>query len=68
MADAVVIPQVQPVQPVLRFLRIIPGVLLLAAIGYAGKLLEKTSANMRKPIIGSFRILSTFSGPSCWGF
>ncbi|MGB7280983.1 MAG: putative sulfate exporter family transporter [Candidatus Acidiferrum sp.] len=37
MADAVVIPQVQPV---LRFLRIIPGVLLLAAIGYAGKLLE----------------------------
>lgn len=41
MADAVVIPQVQPVQPALRFLRIIPGVLLLAAIGYAGKLLEK---------------------------
>ncbi len=41
MADAVVIPQVQPVQPTLRFLRIIPGVLLLAAIGYAGKLLEQ---------------------------
>jgi uncharacterized integral membrane protein (TIGR00698 family) len=41
MADAVVIPQVQPVQPALRFLRIIPGVLLLAAIGYAGKLLEQ---------------------------
>jgi len=40
MADAVVIPQIQPVQPALRFLRIIPGVLLLAAIGYAGKLLE----------------------------
>ena len=40
MADAVVIPQVQPVQPPLRFLRLIPGVLLLAAIGYAGKLLE----------------------------
>ena len=40
MADVVVIPQVQPVQPVFRFLRIIPGVLLLAAIGYAGKLLE----------------------------
>jgi uncharacterized integral membrane protein (TIGR00698 family) len=40
MADAVVIPQVQPVQPALRFLRIIPGVLLLAVIGYAGKLLE----------------------------
>src|SRR5271157_6319585 len=41
MADAVVIPQVQPVQPALRFLRLIPGVLLLAAIGYAGKLLEQ---------------------------
>lgn len=41
MADAVVIPQVQPVQPALRFLRIIPGVFLLAAIGYAGKLLEQ---------------------------
>lgn len=40
MADAVVVPQVQYVQPGLRFLRIIPGVLLLAAIGYAGKLLE----------------------------
>ncbi|MGC1090503.1 MAG: putative sulfate exporter family transporter [Candidatus Acidiferrum sp.] len=40
MADAVVIPQVQQVQPPLRFLRLIPGVLLLAAIGYAGKLLE----------------------------
>jgi uncharacterized integral membrane protein (TIGR00698 family) len=41
MADAVVIPQVQPVQPALRFLRIVPGVLLLAAVGYAGKLLEQ---------------------------
>ncbi|MGC1483232.1 MAG: putative sulfate exporter family transporter [Candidatus Acidiferrum sp.] len=40
MADALVIPQIRPVQPALRFLRIIPGVLLLAAIGYAGKLLE----------------------------
>jgi uncharacterized integral membrane protein (TIGR00698 family) len=41
MADAVVIPQVQPMQPALRFLRIVPGVLLLAAIGYSGKLLEQ---------------------------
>jgi uncharacterized integral membrane protein (TIGR00698 family) len=41
MADAVVVPQVQPLQPALRFLRVIPGVLLLAAIGYAGKLLEQ---------------------------
>jgi uncharacterized integral membrane protein (TIGR00698 family) len=41
MADAVVVPQVQPLRPALRFLRLIPGVLLLAAIGYAGKLLEQ---------------------------
>ena len=41
MADAVSVPQVHPVQPMLRFVRVIPGVLLLAAIGYAGKLLEQ---------------------------
>src|SRR5580693_5386943 len=48
MADAVVLPQVQPVQPALRFLRIIPGVLLLAAIGYAGKLLEQNVGKYAK--------------------
>src|SRR5580704_11390533 len=48
MADAVVIPQVQPVQPALRFLRLIPGVLLLAAIGYAGKLLEQNVGKYAK--------------------
>src|SRR5260370_2829388 len=41
MADAVTVPQVQPVRPALRFLRVIPGILLLAAVGYAGKLLEQ---------------------------
>ncbi len=41
MADVITVPQVQPVQPALRFLRVIPGVLLLAAVGYAGKLLEQ---------------------------
>lgn len=41
MADVITIPQVQPVQPVLRLLRIVPGLLLLGAIGYAGKLLEQ---------------------------
>src|SRR3989454_4298299 len=40
MADVITVPQVRPVQPALRFLRVIPGVLLLAAVGYAGKLLE----------------------------
>ena len=41
MADAITVPQVQPVQPALRFLRVLPGVLLLTAIGYSGKLLEQ---------------------------
>ncbi len=48
MADAVVIPQAQPVQSPLRFLRIVPGVLLLAAIGYAGKLLEQNVGKYAK--------------------
>src|SRR5712691_3834982 len=41
MSDVISVPQVRPVQPVLRFLRVVPGVILLAAIGYAGKLLEQ---------------------------
>jgi uncharacterized integral membrane protein (TIGR00698 family) len=41
MAEAVVVPQVQPAQPALQFLRVIPGILLLTAVGYAGKLLEQ---------------------------
>src|ERR1700752_3988345 len=41
MADAIPLPQARPAQPALRFLRVIPGVLLLAAVGYAGKLLEQ---------------------------
>src|SRR6201982_1683442 len=41
MADVITVLQVQPVQPALRFLRVIPGVLLLAGVGYGGKLLEQ---------------------------
>ncbi len=42
MADAAVaLPQVQPISLGSRFLRLLPGVFLLAIIGYAGKLLEK---------------------------
>lgn len=48
MVDAVVIPQGQPVPSRLRFLRLIPGVLLLAAIGYAGKLLEQNVGKYAK--------------------
>src|SRR5258708_10348608 len=41
MVEAITVTQVRRVQPALRFLRVMPGVLLLAAVGYAGKLLEQ---------------------------
>jgi uncharacterized integral membrane protein (TIGR00698 family) len=41
MADVIAVPQIQPIQPALRILKLVPGLLLLAAIGYAGKLLEQ---------------------------
>jgi len=41
MADAIVIPQNPPLSFSTRFFRLIPGVALLAVIGFAGKLLEK---------------------------
>jgi hypothetical protein len=44
MADVITVPQVQPIQPVqpgLHSLRVIPGLLLLSTIGYAGKLVEQ---------------------------
>src|SRR5260370_7283472 len=40
MASSAALPQVRPVNPGLQFVKVIPGVLLLAVIGYAGKLLE----------------------------
>src|SRR6201993_1172507 len=49
MADVITVPQVQPVQPVLmRFLRVVPGILLLLAVGYAGKLLEQNVGSYAK--------------------
>src|SRR5437660_1550355 len=45
MADAIALPQTRSAQPALQFLRVIPGVLLLAGVGYGGKLLE---ANVSK--------------------
>jgi uncharacterized integral membrane protein (TIGR00698 family) len=43
MADSIALPQVQtpPISLSNKFLRLLPGVALLAAIGFAGKLLEK---------------------------
>ena len=42
MADSIPLPRLQPLRPYEHLLRLAPGVLLLALIGYAGKLLEKT--------------------------
>jgi len=41
MADAIALPQAPPISIRTQFFRLIPGVLLLAAIGYAGKFLEQ---------------------------
>src|SRR5208283_1213703 len=41
MADAIILPQSQPISIHSKFLRLIPGIVLLAAIGYAGKFLEQ---------------------------
>jgi uncharacterized integral membrane protein (TIGR00698 family) len=41
MADAIALPQTPTVSWPSQFVRLIPGVALLAVIGYAGKLLEK---------------------------
>ncbi len=40
MADAIALPQAPPISIRSQFFRLIPGVALLAAIGYAGKFLE----------------------------
>src|SRR5215475_9571381 len=48
MADTFVLPQVQPVRPAIQFVKLIPGVLLLAAVGYAGKLLEQNVGKYAK--------------------
>jgi uncharacterized integral membrane protein (TIGR00698 family) len=46
--SAVALPQLRTSNPALNFLRLIPGVLLLAAIGYAGKLLEQNVGKYAK--------------------
>src|SRR5712672_4422490 len=48
MADAIALPQTRPARPAVQFLRVIPGVLLLAAVGYAGKLLERNVGTYAK--------------------
>src|SRR5271155_15685 len=41
MADAIALPQNPPISLSTKFLRLLPGVALLAGIGFTGKLLEK---------------------------
>src|SRR5208283_569377 len=41
MADAIALPQAPPISIRSQFFRLIPGVALLAVIGYAGKFLEQ---------------------------
>src|SRR5580700_79524 len=42
MASSIALSQTRTEQPALQFIRVIPGVILLAAVGYTGKLLEKS--------------------------
>ncbi len=48
MADAIALPQSRPAQSAIQFVRVIPGVLLLGAVGYAGKLLERNVGTYAK--------------------
>jgi len=48
MADANVLPRVRPVNPAWRIFQVVPGILLLAAIGYAGKVIEQSLAAYAK--------------------
>jgi hypothetical protein len=62
MASSVTVAQVRPANPALRFLKLVPGLLLLAGEGYAGKLLEANVGKYAKLIIGCFQRLSTCYG------
>lgn len=48
MADTIALPRLRPINPYLHVVRLVPGVLLLAAIGYAAKLLEQNISRYAK--------------------
>src|SRR5712691_3364783 len=48
MADAIAVPRVEPVASNWNFLRVVPGILLLAAVGYGGKFLEQFAGGYAK--------------------
>ena len=48
MANAIAVPRLQTENPFLHFAKLLPGVLLLVAIGYAGKVLEQSIGRYTK--------------------
>jgi uncharacterized membrane protein YadS len=48
MSDATVLPQTRPVQFSSLLFHLVPGILLLTAIGYAGKIIEQSVARYSK--------------------
>ncbi len=48
MAGSIALPRLQPLRPYHHLLRLAPGVLLLAAIGYGGKFLERAISHYAK--------------------
>ncbi len=48
-----------PIGLVQRFVALIPGLLLLGAVGYAGKFIEQFSTSIPKPITSLFPTLNT---------
>ena len=48
MANSIALPRLQPIQPISSVLRLVPGVALLVAVGFAGKLLEKNIGSYAK--------------------
>src|ERR1022692_3998337 len=48
MADSIVVPQTRPLHPAWQIFKLVPGILLLAAIGYAGKLIEQSVSRYAK--------------------
>jgi len=48
MADSIVVPQTRPLHPAWEIFKLVPGILLLAAIGYGGKVIEQSVSRYAK--------------------
>jgi uncharacterized integral membrane protein (TIGR00698 family) len=48
MADSIALPRLRTISPQFRLIRLLPGIALLATIGYAGKLLEQNLSRYAK--------------------